>query len=489
MKQRNFLGNLAFLLVANLLVKPFWILGVDRTVQNTVGASDYGIYFALLNFSFLYAMLLDFGMANFNNRAIARNAQLLDRFLPSIFVLKGLFGIAYLLLSVVTALLMGFEGEELGWLGWLLANQVFISFTLYFRSNLAAQHHFKLDAVISVLDRVLMIGVIGVMLWAPISGFQINIEWFIYGQTACYATTTLIALAAVRWKNPKLRIRLETRMVKRILKMSYPFALLGLLMTIYNRVDGIMIERLLGGEGRTEAGIYAASYRLLDAANMIGFAFASILLPMFARMLKRKESIKPLLEQSYRTLLMLSISVAVIAWFFQEPIMDLLYPAATVYWSDIFGLLMISFVGVSTMYAYGSLLTAHGSLRALNWIGIAGVAFNVFLNLWLINEWQAYGATVATVITQGLVAVAHIVVANRIFKVRLVETPFIRATVFAILAILVTWGATHLSVRWTYQLVFVVVALAVLAMALRMLRWWEWKAIFTERMDKDEGTP
>lgn len=479
-KQRNFLGNLAFLLVVNLLVKPFWILGVDRTVQNTVGASDYGIYFALLNFSFLYSMLLDFGMANFNNRAIARNAKLLPEFLPNIFVLKGLFSVGYLLVSVATALLMGFRGQELGWLGWLLANQVFISFTLYFRSNLAAQHHFRLDAMLSVLDRVLMIGVVGAMLWAPISGFHIDITWFIYGQTGCYALTALVALIVVRWKNPTLKIRFQTRLVRRLLLMSYPFALLGLLMTIYNRVDGIMIERLLGTEGRVEAGIYAASYRLLDAANMIGFAFASLLLPMFARMIKRKESIKPLLEQSYRTLLMLSTAVAVIAWFFRVPLMHALYPAATPYWSSIFGLLMISFIGVSTMYAYGSLLTAHGSLRMLNGIGIGGVALNVGLNFIFIAKWQAYGATIATVITQVLVAAAHIIVANRLLKIDFRETPLIRATLYALGAILLTWGCSQFPVSWKLQFVLAGMAILLWAWISRMLRWKEWKTIFRQ---------
>ena len=35
---KKFLKNIALVLFLNLLIKPFWILGIDRSVQNVVGA-------------------------------------------------------------------------------------------------------------------------------------------------------------------------------------------------------------------------------------------------------------------------------------------------------------------------------------------------------------------------------------------------------------------------------------------------------------------
>ena len=67
--RKKFATNLIFLFAANLLVKPFWIFGIDRVVQNKVGAEVYGTYFAVFNYSFLLSILLDFGINNFNNRA------------------------------------------------------------------------------------------------------------------------------------------------------------------------------------------------------------------------------------------------------------------------------------------------------------------------------------------------------------------------------------------------------------------------------------
>jgi len=58
--QKKFITNLALLLLLNLLIKPFWILGIDRAVQNAVSPAEYGLFYALFNFSFLFIIHLDF---------------------------------------------------------------------------------------------------------------------------------------------------------------------------------------------------------------------------------------------------------------------------------------------------------------------------------------------------------------------------------------------------------------------------------------------
>ena len=63
--QNRFIKNIIFLLFLNLLVKPFWILGIDREVQNLLGDASYGTYQALFNFSYLFYILLDLGITNF----------------------------------------------------------------------------------------------------------------------------------------------------------------------------------------------------------------------------------------------------------------------------------------------------------------------------------------------------------------------------------------------------------------------------------------
>lgn len=472
--QRSFLSNLLFLVVVNVLIKPFWLLGVDRTVQNMVGAEAYGGYFALLNLSFLYAMVLDFGMNNFNNRAVARNEGLLEKFLPHILGIKLLLGIGYTLVTLLTGWLIGFGPGQYHLLGWLLLNQILISFILYFRSNIAALQLFRLDAILSITDKAIMIVIVGLMIWGSWASFTFTIAWFVYGQTIAYLITFLVALTAVLLRSKGLTLQWNTRQYKRILSMSYPYALLGLLMTLYNRVDGIMIERLYPGNGAEEAGIYAASYRLLDALNMLGFAFASILFPLFARTIKQGGNVVPIMQQSYRLLLFISISVAVGGYWFKEPIMLLLYPASTPYWATLFSWLMVSFIGVSTMYVYGSLLTAKGSLRKLNILAATGVLVNIVLNAWLIPIYGAQGAAIATVATQLAVAVGHILLARQIFALQYDVSLLVRATLFAVAAVLISGVGVRLSMAWGYQLLLTGIGLFAAGWGLGLLQWKTW---------------
>ena len=150
MKLKDFVSNLGLLIILNLLIKPFWVLGVDAGVQNSVGASQYGLYFAILNFTFLFNMLLDMGITNFNNRNIARHNQLMRKHFSSILTLKLLLGVLYLIIAFIVALCIGYEGLQLKLLFWMGINQFINSFILYLRSNISALLMFKTDGFLSV---------------------------------------------------------------------------------------------------------------------------------------------------------------------------------------------------------------------------------------------------------------------------------------------------------------------------------------------------
>jgi O-antigen/teichoic acid export membrane protein len=154
--QRKFLTNLGLILFLNLLVKPFWILGIDRTVQNVVG-TDYGFYFAVFNFSFLFNILLDLGITNFNNRNIAQNNHLLNKHFSRIFYMKLLLALVYFTVTFCVAFIIGYRGRQLFFLLVLGFNQFLISMVLYLRSNISGLLLFRTDSFLSVLDMTLMI--------------------------------------------------------------------------------------------------------------------------------------------------------------------------------------------------------------------------------------------------------------------------------------------------------------------------------------------
>src|SRR3989344_2575224 len=280
--QKKFLTNLGLILFLNLLIKPIYIFGIEKAVQEQVGTAVYGIYFAIFNFSFLLTILLDFGITNFNNKNIAQNSHLFTKHFSSLFTLKLLLAIIYIITVVIIGLVIGYDTRLMKLLLIQGFNMFLIFFINYLRSNLAALHLFKTDGIISVMDRSIMI-IAGVFLLnSGVLYTENGIMYFVYTQTCSLVLTAFIAFFIILKKTHSFKLSWNWPFSLMILKKSFPFAILTLLMSFYNRIDSVMIERMLP-DGDVQSGIYAQGFRILDATNMIAFLVAGVLLPVFSR--------------------------------------------------------------------------------------------------------------------------------------------------------------------------------------------------------------
>ncbi len=415
--QRKFLTNLGLLLFLNLLIKPFWVFGIDRTVQNIVNVGDYGFYFIIFNFSFLFNILLDLGVTNFNNRNIAQNHHLLNKHFSGILVLKMLLAIFYVVVTFGVAIIMKFNGDKLRMLSILCLNQFLISFILYLRSNISGLLYFRTDSFLSVLDRFLMIIFCGILIWGNVTSTPFQIMWFVYSQTAAYVITALVAFFIVVKKSEFKKLSWSWPFILLIIKKSFPYALLVLLMTFNRRLDPVMLGLLLPEDvGPQQADIYASGFRILDAANMIAYLFAVLLLPIFSKMLKHKESIEKMLKLSFTMIITLAVVVSISCLFYSRELMTLLYVKHIEASSTVFSLLIMSFIAISTSYIFSTLLTSNGNLKILNIIALCGVVINLSLNLILVPRLWSVGSAISALTTQFATAILHVIIVQFIFK-------------------------------------------------------------------------
>jgi O-antigen/teichoic acid export membrane protein len=421
-----------------------------------IGDESYGMYFALFNFSLLLNILLDVGITNFNNKNIAQHNFLLKKHLSNLVGLKFMLAIVYAIFSLVVAAIIGYGKIQFHLLFFLIFNQFLISFTLYLRSNLSALHLFRTDSLVSVLDRTLMISICSVLLFPGYFREHFTIEWFVYAQTAAYVLTSIITFLIVLNKSGKISIQFNPKFYIVFLRKSYPYALLILLMAFYNRIDGVMLERLLPEPlGKQQAGIYAQAFRLLDAVSMFGVLVASLLLPIFAKMIKQREPVEQMIKLSFTFLFVTAVVVAVSSIFYDIEIMEVLYHSNTEYSSDILGILMTGFIGIATTYIFGTLLTANGSLKQLNWMAFAGMVINVSLNLYLIPRYQAFGSAYASLFTQIVTAVAQVVMAVIIFKLKPNYMFIFRLFAFVVATVALAFISSQFG-NWFYGYLFLI---------------------------------
>lgn len=450
------------------MVKPFWILGIDVGVQNRVGAEEYGMYYPIFGFSILFNIVLDFGITNFNNRNIAQHTQMLGRYFSGIFNVKLFLGIVYMLITLVFGYFVGYEGKAFFLLFLLGINQFLSSMILYLRSNISGLHLFKTDGLLSILDRFLMIIICSFLLWSDYFGGEFKIEWFVYAQFWAYLLTAIAAFIIVYHKANFFKPKIDFILFKIILKESMPFALLVLLMAFYYRLDSVMVERMLPN-GKVEAGIYAQAYRLVEGFNMFGYLFSVLLLPIFSRMIQKKESVKMLVHTSFNLIFIPSVAIAFICWRYAHQFMDLLYVEYIDSAAKVFPILMFSFIAIATTYVYGTLLTANGSLKQLNIISLIGLLVNFGLNLWWIPIDGAVGAAKATLITQYLVVISQIIVSKQIFKMPYSWTYILRLSIMLILAFGLGYYTSFYVNNYILHSIFIGGIFVVLGIALKLI--------------------
>ncbi len=475
---KKFLSGLGLLLALNLLIKPIWIFGIDRTVQNITG-TDYGFYYSIFNFSILFSIFLDLGITGFNNRQVSQNNDLLKEHFAGMLIVKLMLSVLYALILIVVGSLIGYNHRQMHMLFFLGIIQFLASLILFLRSNISALLLFKTESLFSVLDKLLMIFICSVLIWGHILKGSFFIERFVYAQLLAYFITAILAFFVVFYHSPGIKFKIEPGFSKEVIKKGMPYAVIMLLMLFYSRIDSVMLERLLS-DGVKQVAIYANAFRLLEAFNVLPYLFSILLLPLYAKMLSEQVDVSSLVRVSLALLFPFAIMVAMVSLFYSKELMGLLYVNHIEQSAQVFRVLMFSFVSISIMFIFGSLLTANGSMRILNRILILALVINVVLNLTLIPPFKALGATWAGVITQAFVAISEMIVAIKIIPVKMGNRFIPSLLLFGLFIACFAFMARYLPVNWMVQILIIGFVGISLALLLRLFDFKTIRSLYTE---------
>ena len=473
--KKKFLSNLILVLVLNIVIKPFYILGIDAeilkiTEQNSPGS--YGTYFSLLSLAFIFNIILDMGVNNFNTRNIAQNNQLLQKHFSKIFSLKLILSIFYISVLFIVGLIFNFSFQEMKWLIIIGFNQILVALILFIRSNMSALLLFKKDSVLSVTDRLILIFFCGYFIWSIGDDSIITIDFFILSQTIAYLIT-LIAGFLLLVKHSKFpKLKWDQLFFKMIVKKSLPYALLIFLMSVYYYSDVVMVERI---RGNIEVANYAHGYRFFMAFNMLGYLFAGLLLPIFSKLIKENKSVVPVSWLSFKLIYFFALIICVTVWTYKVEIIHWRYEingSSLLHSSETFGWLIISFIAVSCNYIFGTLLTAKGSMKQLNILAVFGILINISLNLLLIPDKGSSGAAFASAFTQFFILAFQIALCYKIFNFKSSLLSIIQISSFSLLFILLVYTIeNNLNINWLEKIVLNIIGGGIIGLFLKVINW------------------
>ncbi len=226
---------------------------------------------------------------------------------------------------------------------------------------------------------------------------QKSVLWFAFATTVDYIVLSALLLFFYKKHNgPKLRFSWAKG--KNLLSKSYHYILSGMMVSVYNKTDKLMLKHMLDEES---VGFYATATAICAMWTFVLSAIIDAMYPTIIQSFKEdRKTFDKKNRQLYAIVFYVTVFVSVMFVIFGEFGIGLLYgkaylPAATplkiITWYTAF-----SYFGV----ARNAWMVCNEKQKYLKYMYIFAAILNVVMNLVFIPLWGASGAALASLITQ-----------------------------------------------------------------------------------------
>lgn len=373
-------------------------LFVGVYVARYLGPERFGELSYVASFAGLFSALAMLGLDGIVVRELVKDESRRDELLGTAFWLKAGGAVVTLaLLSIVLMYAGGTREEKILVLiiatGFLFQSTNVIDF--YFQARV--QSKFVVHAQIAQVILSSITKIILVLLGAPLVWFAVVM--------AADSLVLGIFLIISYTKRKKLSIHtwcFRWTTALSILKDSWPLILSGIAVSIYMKIDQVMIRNMLDTEA---VGNYAAAVKLSEAWYFVPTAITSSVFPAIINAKKTSEDFYYLrLQQLYDLMVWLAVAIALPMTFLSDWIMNILFGSqynqagavlAVHIWAGVF-----VFLGV----ANGKSITVENKqIQSMIRTTIGSIS-NVTLNWILIPLMGITGAAIATIISYAISA-------------------------------------------------------------------------------------
>ncbi len=389
--------NAGWLFSAEVISKVL-AYGVIVILSRTLGPEGLGQYSFIFYYVGLLGIFSDLGVGYYFMREVARDKSRLKELLPDVLGFKIVLAIINFLIIVGITIFL----PKPGWMKVLIVlagAETMLTWTATVFVRIMYAHEVtKYEAIAKTVERFWAFFVGGAVLYL----FK-SLPPFIVALLAGY---TLREFLRVKWGLQfidELRVRFKPEVWKNLLMKSYPFWFIGLFTLIYYRTDMVMLSLI---RGDYETGIYRAAFTLIEVSLFIPNIVTSTTMPSMARLWKEdRKTLEALFKKSFQMLLLIGLLGT--AGYYILARLGILIVFGEKFLSSVPVLRILAFA-VPFMFLnslFGSYMNATG--RELTFTKITGFAalLNVVLNYFLILNYGAKGAAVATVVSQGIASV------------------------------------------------------------------------------------
>ena len=430
------------MVLLNFLVKPVWLL-TEMVIQDEVGHEDWGLYSALLSLGFLFIALSDLGINQYSTKTLASEPGLMRSYFPNLLTVKLFLAFTYPFLMLVIGWILGYEEEELYFLLVLCLVHGGNQIMQFFRANFQAMQRFKIDGLLSIFDRIVLLILVGYLFYT-----ELNIQRFVYARIVTTAFSVLVFYVLISRIYGWLKPRLELPLIKNVVKLSFSFAMMTVLYSLHDKVDQVMLERLAG---ERENGLYVAAYRWLDAFSMYLWTVLPIFFARFAFYIKDLKEQEKLLHFGQVITALPMMFVSVFVFFYGEKLLFLFGQSTPAEIEIMRQCLVALFVAafLNSIFAiFSTLLTSTNHEGFINILIAISIVINVVLNWIFIPEYGAIASAWTTLVSYAFIDIAYVVYIQRKIDIRI---PYLQmGKLFFAGGVLMGlfWGLSYTSLPW-----------------------------------------
>ena len=181
---------------------------------------------------------------------------------------------------------------------------------------------------------------------------------------------------------------------KYLLHDSWPLILAGVVVSVYMKIDQVMIKEMLGAK---EVGLYAAAVKLSEAWYFFPMAIASSLFPAIINAkVYQKEVYYQRLQKLYDLMVWIAIAIALPISILSSWIVELLYGNEYLESSSVLNIHIWSGIFIFLGVASSKYLIAENYIKKTFYRTFVGALLNIIMNYYLIGIMGIKGAAIST---------------------------------------------------------------------------------------------
>ena len=255
---------------------------VGIIIARYLGTNEFGLMNYVISYVFLFQTFAIFGLDAIETREEARDNKAIPTIIGTAFVLKVVFGVFFMILAIATSWIMDADGYTTLLIAIYSLVIVLNSFSVirnYFTAIVENEYVVKAE-----ISRTLL----GIAIKLVLYFLHVSLTWFI---VAYMLDFLLLASGYVMAYHAKKKRMCEWKFsidcAKFLLKESFPLMLTSTAVIIYQRIDQVMIKKLL--EDNSAVAFFSVASRFVEVLIYIPIMLAQTITPVLVSAREKSE--------------------------------------------------------------------------------------------------------------------------------------------------------------------------------------------------------